>query len=225
MSINIRCNNLAFGYNGIALASASFEAKEQDYICIIGENGAGKSTFARTLLGLLPPVSGTINIEEHGKPCKIGYLPQQTLIPPDFPASVREVVMSGITCRNALSLFYSKTDKDRAEKIMEELHIPEELKSRRFGSLSGGQQQRVLLARAMCVSDKVLLLDEPVTGLDPEATAELYSLIRELNNTKRTIILMITHDMRALSDATHVLEITKGKATYRKNTEAPSKCQ
>ena len=174
---------------------------------MIGENGAGKSSFMKTLLGLLPPVSGKIEFYDGLKKNEIGYLPQQTQAQKDFPASVWEVVLSGVLNNDHRCPFYNKKDKAEAEKNMEKLNILD-LKKRCYRELSGGQQQRVLLARALCATDSVLILDEPVTGLDPAASMEFYETIKDLNKKENVTIIMVSHDIKnALNYATHILHL------------------
>ena len=209
MSELIKCVSLTCGYNRKAvIKDITFSINEGDYLCIVGANGAGKSTLMKTILGLNPPISGKIEYVGLSKN-DIGYLPQQTEIQKDFPTSVYEVVLSG--CLNKLKFkpFYTKKEKEIALKNMERLGITN-ISKKSFKELSGGQKQRVLLARALSASDKVLLLDEPVAGLDPDITKELYDLIKELNQKDNLTIIMITHDInQALDYATMVLEINK----------------
>ncbi len=203
----LSCENLSFGYEGRALIrSLSFAVQAGDYLCIVGENGSGKSTLMRTILGLQPPISGEVILGEGLKQTEIGYLPQQTHVQRDFPASVREIVLSGCQGRLGLRPFYGAEEKRRAAEAMERLGIAD-LEHRCYRELSGGQQQRVLLARALCATEKLLLLDEPVAGLDPIATEEMYRQIEALNKEGTTII-MISHDMHyALGHASHILQI------------------
>lgn len=203
----IECKNVVLGYdNKIVLDNLSFEVNKGDYLCIIGENGSGKSTLMKTILGLKSPLGGEISFGDGLKKNEIGYLPQQTVVQRDFPASVREIVLSGCLNKCGLKPFYSKENKKLAEKNMERMNITA-LSKRCYRELSGGQQQRVLLARALCATEKILLLDEPVSGLDPKVTAEMYSLIKELNEQGVTII-MISHDMHAaLKYASHILQV------------------
>ena len=203
----ITCENLSFGYEGRALLrSMSFSVEAGNYLCIVGENGSGKSTLMRTILGLQPPLSGKVVLGDGLSRREIGYLPQQTLVQRDFPASVREIVLSGCQGRLGRRAFYGPEEKRRADEAMEKLGITE-LENRCYRELSGGQQQRVLLARAVCATEKLLLLDEPVAGLDPLATEEMYRLIETLNKEGTTII-MISHDMHyALGHASHILQI------------------
>lgn len=206
----ISVNNLAAGYGNVPVAeNINFKVDKGDYLCIIGENGAGKSTIIKTLLGLIPPVSGEILIGD-GK--RIGYLPQQTTLQKDFPASVMEIVMTGLL-PGKKGLFFNKKDREKAEEKLRLLGI-EDLKKKNFRYLSGGQQQKVLIARALCISADILLLDEPVTGLDPMATEDLYKVISDIHD-KGTAIVMISHDRdAALVNATHVLYLTKKDFFY-----------
>lgn len=203
----ITCQNLCLGYDGREiLHDLTFTVNSGDYLCIVGENGSGKSTLMRTLLGLQPALSGEIRMGDGLKQTEIGYLPQQTLVQKDFPASVWEIVLSGCQSRNPGKPFYSKAEKELAKKNMERMGITGFAK-RCYRELSGGQQQRVLLARALCATQKCLLLDEPVSGLDPKVTAEMYGLIRQLNDDGITII-MISHDIHAAVEyASHILHI------------------
>ena len=199
----ITVDNLTLGYDSYAVAeNLSFEVNAGDYLCIIGENGSGKSTLMKTLLGLKKPLGGTVVFGDGVTSSDIGYLPQQSIVQRDFPASVKEIVLSG--CKS--SLFYTKEDKARAGAVMEELEISD-LKDKCYRELSGGQQQRVLLARALLSARKIILLDEPVAGLDPVATREMYGVIKKLNNDGVTVI-MISHDVTtALKYATSVLHM------------------
>lgn len=209
----ITCKKLGLGYDGKEIVSdLNFEVNKGDYLCIVGENGAGKSTLMKTLLHLQPPVSGKIEEGDGMKRFDIGYLPQQTPVQKDFPATVWEVVLSGNLSNLGWKPFYGKKEKENAEEIMKRLDIWE-LKKKCYRELSGGQQQRVLLARALCAANKVLLLDEPVTGLDPRVTSELYDMIRELNEEGITII-MVSHDMRSIEYASHVLHVDRDDSFY-----------
>ncbi len=203
----ITVRDLSLGYDAHSIVEGlNFTVNAGDYLCIVGENGSGKTTLMRTLLHLQEPVKGQILIGDGLKKNEIGYLPQQTVIQKDFPASVYEIVLSGCQGRCGFRPFYSKEEKRLAEKNMQRMGIAD-LKERCYRELSGGQQQRVLLARALCATGKVLLLDEPVSGLDPKVTAEMYSLIEELNKDGITII-MISHDIAAaVRYASHILHI------------------
>lgn len=203
----ISCKDIAFAYDGeTVLSGINFSIDAGSYLCIVGENGSGKSTLMKGLLGLKAPSSGTIEFDGL-KPSEIGYLPQQTQIQRDFPASVYEVVLSGRLNSMGRRLFYNAEDKKAALANMERLSI-EDLKDCCYMELSGGQQQRVLLARAMCATKKLLLLDEPVTGLDPVAANEMYNLIKLINLCDNTSVIMISHDIHeAVRYATHILHL------------------
>ena len=203
----IICENLTLGYgNSILAEGLSFSVNQGDYLCIVGENGSGKSTLIKTMLRLQNPLAGKITLCSGLSQNEVGYLPQQTLIQKDFPASVREIVLSGCQSRKSWNPFYTKADKKLADEKISRLGISN-LASRCYRELSGGQQQRVLLARALCATKKLLLLDEPVSGLDPKVTASMYELIQSLNREGITII-MISHDISAaIRFATHILHI------------------
>lgn len=205
----LTCKKLTLGYNSnIILENLSFSVNKGDYLYIVGENGSGKTTLMKTLLRLLKPMSGEIITGDGLLADEIGYLPQQTDVQKDFPASVREIVLSGCQSRCGKRPFYNKDEKKLANENMTKLGI-EHLAKKCYRELSGGQQQRVLLARALCATQKMLLLDEPVTGLDPNATEEMYNLINDLHKSGITII-MISHDIEAAKKyATHVLHIGK----------------
>ena len=208
----LTAKDLVLGYETrIMEEDLNFQVEEGDYLCIVGENGSGKSTLMKTLLGLQSPISGTITTGDGLRPSEIGYLPQQTTVQKDFPASVTEVVLSGCQGRMGLRPFYNKEDKTLARENMERMGISG-LAGRSYRDLSGGQQQRVLLARALCATGKLLLLDEPVSGLDPRVTNEMYRLISDLNREGITVI-MISHDIAAaIKYASHILHI--GKAVF-----------
>lgn len=191
----LECDNLTASYDGMnVLSGLSFAINEGDYLCILGENGSGKSTLVKCLLGIKPADSGRIILGEGLKHTDIGYLPQHTPMQKGFPATVQEVVLSGCLGRRGLRPFYSSEEKKIAANAMERLGISE-LAHRSCRELSGGQQQRMLLARALCAAKKMLLLDEPVTGLDPSAAAEMYELIDELNKKDKMTIIMVSHDV------------------------------
>ena len=203
----ITVRDLSLGYDAHSIAAGlDFSVDPGDYLCIVGENGSGKTTLMRTLLRLQEPLGGQILIGDGLKKNEIGYLPQQTVVQKDFPASVREIVLSGCQGRCGLRPFYGKKEKRLAEENMRRMGIAE-LADRCYRELSGGQQQRVLLARALCATRKVLLLDEPVSGLDPKVTGEMYGLIEGLNRDGVTVI-MISHDIAAaVRYASHILHI------------------
>lgn len=211
----LKCKDLAIGYEGKAiLKNISFEVNSGDYICIVGHNGSGKSTLMKTILGLQKPLDGEIEFSDGLLENQIGYLPQQTLIQRDFPASVQEVVLSG--CQNKLGFIplYKPEHKKRARENLERIGILS-LEKKSYRELSGGQQQRVLLARALCAAEKMILLDEPVTGLDPRATAEMYEVIQELNRNGMAVI-MISHDMDGAERyAKRILQLNKIEGTVK----------
>jgi len=204
----LSCKNVSMGYEGVpVLTGVDFEISRGDYLCIVGINGAGKSTLIKGLLGLRSPLSGTISIGEDLLPNQIGYLPQQTSIQRDFPASILEVVLSGRLNRLGRRPFY--TAKDRADAMEKLRMVGLESQSRRcYQELSGGQQQRVLLARALCATGAMLLLDEPAAGLDPMMSHELYDIIDHINRQHGITIVMVSHDLQAtLHYATHILHL------------------
>lgn len=204
----LTCQNLSVGYDGRpVLQGLNFEVSAGDYLCIVGENGSGKSTLMKTILGLQTPISGTILTGDGLRKNEIGYLPQQTQVQKDFPASVKEIVLSGCQGRCGRRPFYSKKEKRLAADAMDKMRISQ-LAGRCYRELSGGQQQRVLLARALCATRKMLLLDEPVSGLDPKVTVEMYELIESLNQEDGITVIMISHDLSAaLRYASHILHI------------------
>lgn len=222
----LTCKDVTLGYDSTkVIEHLSFQVNEGDYLCIVGENGSGKSTLMKTCLGLIPPVSGKIIWGDGLKATEIGYLPQQTTIQKDFPASCMEIVLSGCLNQCGLRPFYRKVEKQMAAENMRIMGITH-LSDHSYSELSGGQQQRVLLARALCATGKILLLDEPVAGLDPKATAEMYAMIQQLNQDGITI-MMISHDITAaMRNATHILHIGSqpifwgGKEEYLHSTLA-----
>lgn len=203
----IICKNLNLGYDSkVIVEDLNFSVSKKDYLCIIGQNGSGKTTLIKTLLNLLKPLSGTIEYSDGLLKDEIGYLPQQSEVQKDFPASVKEIVLSGCQSRCKTRPFYNKEEKLLTKQAMEKMEIAH-LAKKSFATLSGGQQQRVLLARAICATQKMLLVDEPSSALDPLATKEMYSLLKNLNDEGITII-MISHDIQSsLKYATHVLNI------------------
>ena len=207
----IKCEHTDFGYeNHDAVIDLNLEIYPGDYLCVVGENGSGKSTLIKGMLGLLKPTGGTLTVADELKRGGIGYLPQQTAAQKDYPATVREVVLSGCLGRKGLSPFYSKADKKLCDDNIELLGITG-IARRSYRNLSGGQQQRVLLARALCATGKLLLLDEPVSGLDPMVTAEMYEIISRLNREQGITIIMISHDLQgALKYGTKILHMESG---------------
>lgn len=204
----LKCENASFAYDGrTVLENVSFSLDAGAYLCVVGENGSGKSTLIKGLLGLKAPESGTISYLDGLRSTEIGYLPQQTRTQRDFPASVREVVLSGCLNRLGGRFHYGREEKERAAENMERMGI-DELKNASYQELSGGQQQRVLLARALCATKRLLLLDEPVTGLDPIATGEMYNLIKLVNLCDGISVIMVSHDIHeAVRYATHILHL------------------
>jgi zinc transport system ATP-binding protein len=205
----IICNNVSLGYEGHTVCeNLNFEINAGDYICIVGDNGSGKSTLIKALLSLGTVIGGEIAFGDGLTRRDIGYLPQQSEAQKDFPASVREVVLSGCVGGLGKRAFFGKAERLEADQNMKMMGIYE-LADKSYRTLSGGQQQRVLLARALCAANKVLILDEPVSGLDPSASASLYSLIHHLNKHTGATIIMVTHDIEnSLRDATGVLRMS-----------------
>lgn len=204
----IICENVSLGYDGkTILRDLNFSVNAGDYVCIVGENGSGKSTLMRTLLHLQQPLSGEIAFGEGISTREVGYLPQQTEVQRDFPASVWEIVLSGCQNRCGMHPFYRRQEKKYAKKMMEKMKIAH-LANRCFRDLSGGQQQRTLLARALCATEKILILDEPVAGLDPAGTLDMYQLIWRLNQEEHITIVMVSHDITsAVRYGSHILHI------------------
>ncbi len=204
----IVCRDLSLGYEGQSVLShLNLHVRAGDYLCIVGDNGSGKSTLLRGLLGLLPPLSGAIERAAELERGAVGYLPQQTKAQRDFPATVEEVVLSGFLNRRGLGFFYSAAQRSQALMNLGKLGALE-LKNQSYRDLSGGQQQRVLLARALCAAGRLLILDEPVTGLDPAAAQDLYKTLTYLNKKEGMAVVMVTHDLRpALREAGAVLHI------------------
>ena len=204
----IICRDLTLGYDKkIISRDISFSVNEGDYLCIVGDNGSGKTTLMKAILGLIAPMEGEIARDASVKGESIGYLPQLTELQRDFPASVEEVVLSGCIGHKRFLPIYGRAEKERAFYNLERLGVID-LRKRPYSELSGGQQQRVLLARALCAADKILMLDEPVSGLDPAATAEMYRIIESLNRDDRMTVIMISHDVgSAVRYATHILHL------------------
>lgn len=211
----IEARDLKLAYEGVTAAEhVSFTLEEGGYLCVVGENGSGKSTLLKAVTGELKPAGGTLAVAPELKKNGIGYLPQQSKIQRDFPATVREVVLSGCAAREKHGLFWHAPSVRKAEKAMEVLGIAD-LAGRTFGDLSGGQRQRTLLARAMCASDTLLLLDEPVTGLDPDAAHGMYEAVRTINRERGCAVMMVTHDVGcALREAETVLSMCRGHSFF-----------
>ena len=211
----IKATGLTLAYDGhTAAENVNFTLNSGDYLCVIGENGSGKSTLLKAITGEVTPAGGILNVSAELKRSGIGYLPQQSKIQHDFPASVSEVVLSGCVRSDSFGFSWRKNSRDKAKAAMELLGITD-LSPRCFGELSGGQKQRVLLARAICVSDKLLLLDEPVTGLDPDAAHEMYAAIRRINEELGCAVMMVSHDINcALHEAKSVLSMCRGHSFF-----------
>lgn len=203
----LECKNVCIDYEeNRAVDHISFSVEEGDLVCILGENGSGKSTLVKGILGLEKVTEGTITYFNGIKENEIGYLPQTTMVQKNFPASIYEVVLSGCLNHKGMSPFYSKEDKKKAIEMMEKVGI-KELKTKSYQELSGGQQQRVLLARALCASKKMLILDEPISGLDPVITNTIYELIKKINQQGMTVI-MVSHDISfAIKNADKIVHI------------------
>ncbi len=207
--------DLSFSYigNKSVLKKINLEIEEGKFTCIVGENGSGKSSLLKCIVGLNKNYIGKIVVNE-----KIGYLPQSNIASTDFPASIEEVVLSGTISNNPLSIFYKKEDRKKAIDIMRELNIYD-IRKKAFSDLSGGQKQRVLIARTMCASDKLLILDEPTNGLDPNIAKQIYHLLDTLKKKRNLTILMVSHDIdRALKFADNVIEMEQGKVSYKGTT-------
>ena len=211
----IICKDLTLGYEGHTVCEGlNLTVERGDYLCIVGDNGSGKTTLMRALLSLKPALSGMITFGDGVTARDIGYLPQQSELQKDFPASVEEVVLSGCTARLGKRFFMGRGERLEAMQNMKMMNVYD-LAKRSYSTLSGGQMQRVLLARALCAANKVLILDEPVSGLDPNASADMYETIHHLNKHTGITIIMVTHDIdNALRDATKVLKISKEPTLY-----------
>ena len=216
----IICKDVTLGYEGKTVCEGlNFSINQGDYLCIVGDNGSGKTTLTKALLSLKAPLSGSISFGEGITKKDIGYLPQQTEIQKDFPASVEEVVLSGCTSRLGKRFFMGRKERLEAMQNMKMMNVYD-LADQSFKTLSGGQMQRVLLARALCAANKILILDEPVSGLDPTATADMYETIHHLNKHTGITIIMVTHDIEnALRDATAVLKVGKESKLFSSTEE------
>ena len=206
----IKCLNLTLGYgNKNIVNSFNYEINAGDYLCIIGRNGCGKTTFLRGLAGVLHPKAGKIELRDNLQRNQIGYLPQITIAQKDFPASVEEIVLSAFQGKSLLLPFYGSALRNRANECLA-LTRTENLRKACFRELSGGQKQRVLLARALCAAERLLLLDEPVTGLDPESSQNMYNIIKDLHEQKKMTIVMVSHDVEAAKKyATRILNFNE----------------
>ncbi|MDR2501622.1 MAG: metal ABC transporter ATP-binding protein [Oscillospiraceae bacterium] len=216
----ITCQDASFAYEGsIAVCGLSFTVNSGDYLCVVGENGSGKSTLIKGLLRLKTPQSGSVLTGDGLLASEIGYLPQQTAAQKDFPASAYEVVLSGRLASRGILPFYSRRDKAIADENIKRLGL-DSLRNRCYRELSGGQQQRVLLARALCATKKLLLLDEPVAGLDPRVTQELYRLIERINRDTGLTVIMVSHDIQsAVKYASHILHLRTKQEFYGKTAD------
>jgi zinc transport system ATP-binding protein len=205
----LEVKNLTLSYGDEpVITDLSFSVDDGDYICVVGENGSGKTTLLQSVLGLVHPLKGSITFADKKTRKSIGYLPQQQKVQSDFPASVLEVVQSGFVNGGLFSFDFTEAKRRKAHDVMHDLKIEHSLSNKCFRELSGGQRQKVLLARALCATDKMLLLDEPVTGLDPVSTAEMYRIIRGLNDNGMTVI-MISHDIKSsIAEANKILHIS-----------------
>lgn len=222
----ISCKNLTLGYGTKSIVkNLNFTINSGDYLCIVGENGSGKTTLMKAILGLHKPTFGEVIFSKDIKPTQIGYLPQQNSIQKDFPASVYEIVLSGFQSQCKLRPFYTSSEKEKAHLNMEKLSITN-IANKCYRELSGGQQQRVLLARALCATQTTLLLDEPVSGLDPKSTQDMYDIIEELNKVHGITIIMISHDIdAAMKYSSHILHIGKRVFFGNKNDYSPKEMQ
>lgn len=211
----VTCEHVDFGYeNYDVVKDVSLEINPGDYLCIVGENGSGKSTLMKGILGLIKPTGGTLFVAEELKKSGIGYLPQQTPAQKDFPATVEEVVLSGCLGRRGNRPFYSRAERQVAEANMKRLGILD-LRKSCYRDLSGGQKQRSLIARALCATDKLLILDEPISGLDPAAIMDFYHLIRQLNQKEQVAILMVSHDIgNIIHQANKILQLKQTVQFY-----------
>ena len=207
MSI-IKLENVTFDYSGglEALKDVSLEIEQGDFLCIVGENGSGKSTLVKCILGLKNINKGKIEVKE-----RIGYLPQMTEIQNNFPATIEEIVLSGTIPNNKAKIFYTKEDKKKAREVLEQLNLYD-IRKKCFYELSGGQKQRVLIARALCSTEKVIILDEPTNGLDPKIAIQIYEMLHKLNEETGLTVIMVSHDIeRAIKYASRVVEMQEGK--------------
>lgn len=220
MCTQLTCENVSLGYEGnVITKNLNFSVKRGDYLCVVGENGSGKSTLIKTLLQLKSPISGKITFGDGLLQREIGYLPQQTELQKDFPASAMEIVLSGCLSRCGMRPFYNRKEKIIAHNNMKKLGICN-LKNKCYRNLSGGQQQRVLLARALCATQKMLLLDEPVTGLDPRASLEMYELVAKMGREDGITIIMVSHDISAaVKYASHILHLGQEQLFFGKKED------
>ena len=215
----VSVSDVTLSYDNLTVAEhVSFDVEFGDYVCIVGENGTGKSTLLKTIVGIHQPKSGHILFDCDIRNGDIGYLPQQMVVRDDFPASVGEIVLSGCLGLLGKRPFFGAEERRIADKNMDLLGISD-LKKISFRELSGGQRQRVLLAKALCCARKILVLDEPVTGLDPLVTADMYSILRLINGEGVTII-MVSHEIgEAVKQASKILHLKHGVEFYGKTED------
>ena len=222
----VRADNISLAYEGKRVINGlSLDIHSGDFLCIVGENGSGKTTFMNALLGLKKCCEGEITLHDL-KRCEIGVLPQKTPVQNDFPALVFEIVLSGCIGKKRGVAFYTRADRRRAFENMEKLGITS-IAKQSFRELSGGQQQRVLLARALCAAEKLILLDEPAASLDPKASADMYSLLADINTRENMTVIMVSHDIKGvLQHASHVLQVNRSSITLytRDEYEAATAC-
>ena len=220
MSVIMKASHICVAYEGKKVVDhVSFEVEHGDYLCIVGENGTGKSSLIKAMLGLVPTCCGKAEFNLKNGKKRIGYLPQQTVMRNDFPASVRETVLSGCLSGMHFPKIYGKKEKALADEYMKYLDIYD-LAKKSVRELSGGQRQRVFLARALCAADEIVVLDEPVSGLDINASKDLYSCLEKINREKGITVIMISHDMpSAMKYATKILHLDKKLLFYGKKED------
>lgn len=222
MSI-IKIENMSFGYTNSneTLTNINMEISEGEFVAIIGENGSGKSSLIKCILGLNKIQKGKITVND-----RIGYLPQLTEIQNNFPATIEEIVLSGTIPDNVFKIFYTKDDRKKAEDVMKKLNLYD-MRKKCFDELSGGQRQRVLIARALCSTDKIIILDEPVNSLDSKVVSGIYDILNDLYKNKGITIVMVSHDVeRCIKYCSRIIEMENGKIIkdinskdYRKKEE------
>ena len=207
----LTCKNLTLGYEGHAIVSdLNFKVGKGDYLCIVGENGTGKSTLIKTLLHLQDAISGEVMAGDGLKAYEVGYLPQQTVVQKDFPATVEEIVLSGTLAKCGWRPFYSKVEKRMAEEKMKKMDVWN-LRKSCYRNLSGGQQQRAAIGRALIYRPAVLLADEPTGNLDRKNSEEILALLKLSNKRYHQTIVLITHDERIALEADRVITIEDGR--------------
>lgn len=212
----LEVKNLTLGYEDKkVIENMSFSLEEGDFVIIVGKNGAGKSTLIKGILGLSKIYSGEILLGSGLTRNQVGYMPQEVNVDKSFPASVYEIVLSGRINRLGLKPFYSKDDKKRALEVLDILNI-NDIKSKSFQELSGGQRQKVLLARSLCATDKLLILDEPSNNLDSTSKGDFYNILENLNKNYNISIMMISHDNESINLGNRILKITDNGYEYYK---------